>query len=75
MAATWMPGTVRPEFAPHEHSEDAAERIADLRLAFSTLLAEVERCVPQGRERSIVLTKLQEASMWAIRGAAAAKAP
>ena len=32
---------------------------------------DVERVLPAGRERSLVVTKLQEACRWAVAGAAA----
>lgn len=61
---------MRDEFRVHklnEHGLEAADRLAD---AFSTLLTEVDKLVPAGRERSLVVTKLQEASFWAKRGVA-----
>lgn len=62
--------TVRPEFASHDITDVGAARIADIRDAFSALLARIEVSVPPGSERSIVVTKLQEACMFAVRGVA-----
>ena len=58
---------IRTEF---QRSASASQEIQrdDLVLAFSELLNRVEALVPAGRERSLVVTKLQEAFDWAFRG-------
>ena len=49
-------------------AEKAQEKVQDTRVAFALLLASVVQNVPEGRERALVLTKLEEASMWATKG-------
>lgn len=44
-----------------------AETVAS---AFESLVHTVERAVPEGRDRSLVMTKLEEAFHWAIAGIA-----
>lgn len=61
---------IRPEFASHDLRDVGEARITDVRAAFSALLGTVEANLPPGRERSLVVTKLQEACMWAVRGIA-----
>lgn len=60
--------SIRPEFSSHDLRDVGEARIADIRAAFSALLGTVEVNLPPGRERSLVVTKLQEACMWAVRG-------
>ena len=61
---------VRPEFASHDLRDVGLARIEDIRAAFSELLVTVEANLPPGDERLLVVTKLQEACMWAVRGIA-----
>jgi hypothetical protein len=61
---------IRQEFSVHLLNElgiDAANKLAEV---FTTALEEVEKLVPPGRERSVVITKLQEAAFFAKRGMA-----
>lgn len=61
---------MRTEFQVHMLNGTGLERATNLGEAFSELLTKVEAIVPAGRERSIVVTKLQEAAFWAKRGIA-----
>lgn len=65
--ATRLP---RAEFIGHALDDDALRALDRIRAAFSDLLDAVDRDVPASRERSIVVTSLQEACMWAVRGVA-----
>jgi hypothetical protein len=69
-AQSTAPDHIRNEFTGNTLDEVALERIRYLRTAFSVLLNAVEFVVPAGRPRSLVVTKLQEACMWAVRGIA-----
>lgn len=62
----------RHEFAVREvlASEAAASRQWQIAAAFSELLDKLESVVPVGRERSLAVTKLQEAFFWSLRGIA-----
>jgi hypothetical protein len=55
---------IRPEFEVGNYGPKC-EQVGK---AFSALLDELEQLLPVGRERSLVLTKLQEAQDWALRG-------
>lgn len=61
---------IRPEFQYHELNQAGIEACGILRAAFTELLTTVEATIPAGRERSLVVTKLQEACTWAVRAAA-----
>lgn len=62
--------TMRSEFQVHMLNGTGIERATALGEAFSELLTKVEAIVPASRERSLVVTKLQEAAFWAKRGMA-----
>lgn len=57
-------------FKPHNLNPAGAAKVSGMREEFSKLSAWVEENVPNGRERSIVMTHLQDASMHAVRGIA-----
>ncbi len=61
---------IRPEFGVHMLNEAGVEKARSLAEAFSVLLETVDILVPASRERSIVVTKLQEACFYAKRGIA-----
>lgn len=46
-------------------SEDMTTRMNTLRMEFQRVLNIIETIVPNNRERSLAITKLEEASMWA----------
>jgi ribonucleotide monophosphatase NagD (HAD superfamily) len=61
---------MRDEFSVHllnAKGIDAATRLGEI---FSTALDKIEELVPIGRDRALVVTKLQEASFFAKRGIA-----
>ena len=51
-----------------ETNEEQKERIQRVREAFSTIYNEIETNCKNGRETSLVFTKLEEAQFWAIKG-------
>lgn len=61
---------IRPEFSYHTLNAQGIGECNSIRAAFSTLLSEVEATIPASRERSLVVTKLQEACRWAVTAAA-----
>lgn len=50
-------------------SETAQQGIVTLRGEFGLIIQLVDDVVPDGREKSLAFTKLEEAAMWAIKGA------
>jgi len=54
-------------FAYHKPSDDGLKRITILREAFSSVKAEIERQCPESRQRSVAITELETAAMWAIK--------
>ncbi len=61
---------MRQEFMVHMLNDQGVAAARALGEAFSQLLEAVEAVVPAGRERSLVVTKLQEASFFAKRAVA-----
>ena len=59
-------------FEPRELSDAQRSDVSTLRGAFKRLAKEVLDLVPPGREQSIVLTHLEEASFMAVAGIARA---
>jgi hypothetical protein len=53
------------EFKVHRLNEDGLAKADQLAQLFTTLLAQLDRMIPTGRERAIVVTKLQEAAHFA----------
>ena len=56
------------EFKVHLLNERGLKKAGDVAHAFDRLLAELD--LPPGRERALVVTKLQEACFWAKRAIA-----
>lgn len=54
-------------FAYHKPSEDGLARITSLREAFSAVKRTIETKCPESRQRSVALTELETAAMWAIK--------
>lgn len=54
-------------FAYHKPGEGGLEKIRQLREAFSALHEKINELAPQSRERSVALTELETAAMWAIK--------
>jgi hypothetical protein len=61
---------MRQEFQVHLLNADGLSKATKLGEIFSAALDQIETVVPTGRERAIVVTKLQEASFFAKRGIA-----
>lgn len=53
--------------APNEEGRQRHEMLTD---GFLALFVEIETLVPEGREKSLVFTKLEEAKFWASAGVA-----
>jgi hypothetical protein len=60
----------RQEFAVHILNDIGIAKATALGKIFSDALDAIEAIVPAGRERALVVTKLQEASFFAKRGIA-----
>jgi hypothetical protein len=54
-------------FAYHKPSDDGFKRISYLREKFSDIAKVVEDNCPNSRQKSIALTELETAAMWAIK--------
>ncbi len=61
---------MREEFQVHLLNEAGIEKAKELGALFSMLLTDLEEFVPAGRDRALVITKLQEASFFAKRAIA-----
>jgi hypothetical protein len=57
-------------FVYHAPKGDQPARYMTIREAAKMLATTVIECCPQSRERSLALTKIEEASMWANAGIA-----
>lgn len=64
---------IHPAFAQAVSAEDRADRIEGVRIAYSTLLATLERTCPPGRALAVAKTELETSCMWAIKSIAHAK--
>ena len=51
-----------------ETNDNQKERIEEVRNSFSKIYDEIEKLCKPSRETSLVLTKLEEAQFWAIKG-------
>lgn len=54
-------------FAYHKPSADGLSKITAIREAFSRVKADIECYCPESRQRSVALTELETAAMWAIK--------
>ena len=54
-------------FAYHKPSDDGFARITRLREAFSLVKRAIEDNCPESRQRSVAITELETAAMWAIK--------
>lgn len=61
---------MRAEFTVRMLNERGTALAADVAEVFSDVLTKLEAIVPQGRERALVVTKMQEAAFFAKRGIA-----
>lgn len=62
--------TIRSEFQVHMLNEEGVKQASAIAEVFSATLDTLDKLIPAGRERSLVVTKLQEAAFWAKRGIA-----
>jgi len=62
--------TPRTEFSVHILNEQGLSKAGDLADIFSDALDKIEALVPAGRERALVITKLQEACFFGKRAIA-----
>lgn len=60
----------RTEFKAFHLSDHGIEKSVAIGEIFSNALDALEKLVPPGRERALLVTKLQEAASWAKRGMA-----
>lgn len=58
---------MKKTFAYHKPSESGLAQITQLREMFSLTLEMIETHCPVSRERSIAITELETAAMWAIK--------
>ena len=61
---------MRSEFQVHLLNSEGIAKANALGDIFSTALDQIEALIPPGRERALVITKLQEASFFAKRAIA-----
>lgn len=54
----------------HSPSEEGANRHKILSSIFTKMLYDIDALMPDGREKAIAKTKLEEAKMWASAGVA-----
>jgi hypothetical protein len=52
-------------FYPHQPSDGNKDVLLDLRSKFLQFAAELDRFLPDGRHKSLCLTDLETAAMWA----------
>lgn len=55
-------------FEYQKPTDEQVEKISRVRQVCQTLHGELLENVPEGRERSLAITKLEEVSMWANKG-------
>lgn len=51
-----------------ETTEEQKERIDKIRIVFSNMYDTIDNLCKNSREKSLVMTKLEEAQFWAIKG-------
>lgn len=54
-------------YAYHKPSDDGLGKLNALREAFSVVSREIEAHCPNSRQKSIAITELETAAMWAIK--------
>ena len=62
-----MEGLIDKPFAYHKPSIDGTNRINALRHAFTVVKRTIEETCPESRHRSVAITELETAAMWAIK--------
>lgn len=61
---------IENNFKSHDVSTEQAQNMEHIRQEVKALAYTIEALVPQGREKSLALTKLEEAMFWANAGIA-----
>lgn len=61
---------IRDRVIYHAPSQQGVERHAALSVAFEWIMRNIDVTVPNGREKSLAFTKIEEAKMWASAGVA-----
>jgi hypothetical protein len=59
---------IKNNFTYHKPTEDMESCIKDLRYLFEELAEHINIYVPEGREKALAITKIEEAMMWANAG-------
>lgn len=54
-------------FYSRELNDQQKERINDIQYNFTNLYNMIDWLIPEGREKSLCTTKLEEACMWAVK--------
>lgn len=54
-------------YAYHKPSPEGHARITELREAFSEVAKVIEKACPNSRQKSVAITELETAAMWAIK--------
>ena len=54
-------------YAYHKPSDDGFNRITQLRMAFSAVQHIIDTVCPASRQKSVAITELETAAMWAIK--------
>jgi hypothetical protein len=63
-------GDLERRFAYHVAGDEAQRSMAALRTCMLSAARAVDSLVPDGREKSVAVSRLEEASMWAVAGIA-----
>lgn len=58
---------MRKTYAYHSPAPKSLQKITEIREAFSKLQDLIESTAPVSRERSVAITELETAAMWAIK--------
>jgi hypothetical protein len=54
-------------YAYHKPSDDGLSKITHLREAFSAVSRAIDEACPPSRQKSVAITELETAAMWAIK--------
>lgn len=65
-----MSEDLRARFFPIEINEEQADSMDAVRIAIANAASAVDQYAPDGREKALALTKLEEATFWAVRAIA-----